>query len=158
MNDIKLFSIGKVQKNEGDTYIKLDKKFMDGIKGLNGYSYVQVIWWMDKCDNESDRTTIREQKPYVKGPGEIGVFALRSPERPNPIAVSNSYITYIDEENGVIGLAYIDADEGSTILDLKPYTPSIDRVENPITPEWCSHWPSSVEESGNFDWEKEFNF
>jgi hypothetical protein len=44
------------------------------------------------------------------------------------------------------------------VLDLKPYTPSIDRVESPSVPEWCDHWPKSYEESGGFDWEAEFNF
>lgn len=86
------------------------------------------------------------------------MFALCSPERPNPIAVSNAEIAYVDVENGVVGLYYIDADNGTRVLDLKPYTPSIDRIEHPRTPEWCSHWPKSYEESGAFDWEAEFNF
>ena len=98
-----------------------------------------------------------QKKPYTNGPDELGVFALRSPERPNPIGVSNAQITYIDKTNGTIGLTYVDANDGSAVLDIKPYTPSIDRVENPITPNWCSHWPKSFEESGKFDWAKEFN-
>ena len=39
-----------------------------------------------------------------------------------------------------------------------PYTPSLDRVEAPAVPDWCAHWPRAVETSGDFDWEKEFNF
>lgn len=62
------------------------------------------------------------------------------------------------KENGVVGLYYIDAFDGSYVIDLKPYTPSIDRIENAKVPQWCSHWPKSYEESGNFDWESEFNF
>lgn len=94
----------------------------------------------------------------MAGPEELGVFAIRSPERPNPVAVSNAGITYVDEENGVVGLTYIDAKGGSPVIDLKPYMPSIDRVKQPVVPDWCSHWPQSVEESGTFDWEAEFNF
>lgn len=60
--------------------------------------------------------------------------------------------------NAVIGLAYIDAFDGAPILDIKPYTPSIDRVENPAVPDWCSHWPKCYEKSGDFDWESEMNF
>lgn len=41
---------------------------------------------------------------------------------------------------------------------LKPYTPSFDRVQNPGTPDWCSHWPKSLEASASFEWENEFNF
>ena len=48
--------------------------------------------------------------------------------------------------------------DDSIILDIKQYTPSIDRVENPNVPTWCRHWPLSYEESGNFDWEDEFLF
>lgn len=119
---------------------------------------MQVLWWADGCDNGSVRATLIEQKPYKNGPEQIGVFALRSPERPNPIAVSNVNIAYVDEMAGIIGLYYIDAYPGTAVLDLKPYTPSIDRVEHSTCPEWCSHWPKSYEESISFDWEKEFNF
>jgi len=46
----------------------------------------------------------------------------------------------------------------SPVLDIKPYIPSLDRVENPIVPDWYEHWPKSCEESGDFDWESGFNF
>jgi len=46
----------------------------------------------------------------------------------------------------------------SPVLDIKPYTPSLDRVEAPGVPKWCSHWPKSLEQSEDFDWENEFNF
>lgn len=78
--------------------------------------------------------------------------------RPNGIALTSVYVTYIDHENGIIGLGYIDANDGSPVIDIKPYIPSIDRVENPKMPDWCKHWPKCVEESGDFDWESEFNF
>ena len=58
----------------------------------------------------------------------------------------------------MIGLSYIDAEDGSPLLDLKPYTPSLDRVEDPPLPAWCAHWPRDVESSGDFPWEDEFNF
>ena len=119
---------------------------------------MQILWWMDGCDNASDRGTLVEEKPYRNGPDEIGVFALRSPERPNPIAVSNVNIAYVDVESGTVGLYYIDAFDGSKVIDIKPYTPSIDRIEHPFTPNWCAHWPKSYEESSDFDWESEFNF
>ena len=158
MNEIRVFSIGKITNQNDNAGILLEVKYAPALKGLQGYSHVQIVWWMDGCDNETDRAVLTEEKPYTKGPDEIGIFALRSPERPNPIAVSNSQITYIDEEKGIVGLTYIDAYEGSTVLDIKPYTPSIDRVESPRTPDWCRHWPKSVEESGSFDWAAEFNF
>jgi len=64
----------------------------------------------------------------------------------------------IDYEKGRIQIPYIDANDGSPVLDIKPYTPSLDRVEDPGVPAWCRHWPRSLEQSGSFDWENEFNF
>ena len=153
-----IYPIGRIENDRDSVKIVLDPAYRKGLTGLAAYSHVQVLWWMDGCDNAEDRGTLTETKPYVKGPETLGVFALRSPERPNPIAVSSVDIAYVDAETGVVGLYYIDAFSGSTVLDLKPYTPAIDRVEHPAVPEWCSHWPGSYEESGNFDWAAEFNF
>ena len=158
MNDIKVFSIGKIVNEEENVKVVIKQRYAEGLKGLEGYSHVQILWWMDGCDNASDRGTLVEEKPYRNGPDEIGVFALRSPERPNPIAVSNVNIAYVDVESGTVGLYYIDAFDGSKVIDIKPYTPSIDRIEHPVTPDWCTHWPKSYEESSDFDWESEFNF
>ena len=88
----------------------------------------------------------------------LGAFATRTPERPNPIALTCAGVTYLDDENGVIGLTYVDAEAGTPVLDIKPYTPSLDRVETPLVPQWCAHWPQSVEASGDFDWSAVFNF
>lgn len=58
----------------------------------------------------------------------------------------------------MIRVAFIDADDNTPVLDIKPYTPSFDRVETPGVPAWCSEWPKSTEASGSFDWEQVFNF
>ena len=149
MNDIRIHPIGRIESDSGGLRIKLDPPYGKGLRGLAGY--VQVLWWADGCDNETARATLVETKPYVKGPDEIGVFATRSPERPNPIALSVAAIAYVDEAAGTVGLHYIDTFPGTAVLDLKPYTPSLDRVEHPTTPEWCRHWPRSCEDSGDFD-------
>ncbi len=150
--------IGTVHSGENGFFVKLSPEFIPALEGLDGFGYVQVIWWFDGCDNEKCRSLLTLNKPYKNGPEKLGVFATRSPMRPNPIAVSPSYVTYIDKENGIIGLAWIDANDGTPVLDIKPYTPSVDRVESPSVPSWCSHWPKNTETSGDFDWENEFNF
>ncbi len=150
--------IGKIHTNGEEMFLKLNDKYIPALDGLNEFGYIQVLWWFDKCDNENSRLKLTEKRPYVNSPEILGTFATRSPERPNPIALSCSYITYIDMENGIIGLAYIDAENDTPVLDIKPYTPSLDRVENPITPKWCENWPNSVEKSGDFDWDSVFRF
>ena len=92
------------------------------------------MWWFSGCDDYSYRNKLTEQKPYRCGPDILGTFATRSPLRPNPIALSCSGITYVDVENGVIGLSYIDAYDGSSVLDIKLYVPSLDKVSDIIVP------------------------
>ena len=139
-------------------FIEIDKKYLPGLKELETFGYIDVIWWFDGSDNQEMRSVLEEAKPYKKAPDIIGIFATRSQHRPNPIALSTVRIIDLDTRTGVIRIAYIDADDNSPVLDLKPYTPSLDRVENPIVPKWCAHWPNCVEKSGEFDWSKEFNF
>lgn len=150
--------IGKVKVQAERVQLVLDEVFIPALTQLAGFSHIQVLWWFDKSDTVASRTKYLEQSPYRQAPPVMGVFATRSPERPNPIALSCVRITQLHREDGVIDLAYIDAADGSPVLDIKPYTPSLDRVEAPAVPAWCAHWPHSVEMAGSFAWSKEFNF
>lgn len=156
--DMKLYEIGHAECDMGEFRIVLDEKYRSGLFGLDGFSHLQIVWWFNGCDNADDRNILTVEKPYTKGPGTMGTFATRSPERPNPIAISACSVKKIDFEKGVIWLEYFDAFTGTPILDIKPYTPSVDKVENPSVPGWCSHWPKNYESSDDFNWEKEFNF
>lgn len=155
MSKMEVHPIGRITCEDGEFRVVLSPEYAPAMKGLEGFSHVQVIWWFDRAQG---RGTLVEERPYTKGPDELGVFATRSPMRPNPIAVSSVEVAYVDEATAMLGLYYIDAYPDSPVLDLKPYTPSIDRIERPSVPTWCAHWPRSYEESGDFDWEAEFNF
>ena len=153
-----LHQIGAVHCGADGFSVVIEPEYRAALQGLAGFSYVQILWWFDRCDSPAQRAVLACKKPYTNGPETMGVFATRSPQRPNPIAVSPAYVTHIDMESGVIGLAWIDAMEGTPMIDIKPYTPSVDRVEHPTVPDWCAHWPKCVEESGDFNLESEFNF
>ena len=87
------------------------------------------------------------------------VFVLSPPPHyPTPVTLTESEIINIDFTNGMIRVVFIDADDNTPVLDIKPYTPSFDRVETPGVPAWCSEWPKSTEVSGCFDWGQVFNF
>ncbi|MFD3269597.1 SAM-dependent methyltransferase [Paenibacillus dendritiformis] len=158
MKPLMLNPIGKIRIGREGMRIEVEQKYTPALKELDGFSHLQVLWWFDGCDNASARNTLETEKPYKKGPDTLGIFATRSPYRPNPIGLSTARILAIDEENGIIQLAYLDAHEGSPVLDLKPYTPSLDRVEIPHVPAWCAHWPQSLEKSASFDWTNEFRW
>ncbi|MDY2792671.1 MAG: SAM-dependent methyltransferase [Eubacteriales bacterium] len=158
MNGMKVFPIGRIESEGDETRIVLDEAWRSGLKGLESYGHVQVLYWLDGCDTPEGRGKTVEKKPYARGPEALGVFATRSPERPNPIALSTAEVISVDERAGVIELTWLDALPGSAVLDVKPYIPGVDRVERALTPAWCAHWPQSLEASGGFDWDAEFAF
>ena len=95
MNKMEVRPIGIIACVEGEFSIVLSPEYAPALKGLDGYSHVQVVWWFDRAEGTD---SLIERKPYAKGPEELGVFATRSPMRPNPIAVSSVDIAYVDEE------------------------------------------------------------
>ena len=138
--------------------MEVDRKYIPALLELDGFSYINVLWWCHECDTDEARSILETEAPYKKAPDVMGIFATRSPMRPNPIALTAAPVICIDHEGGRIHLAYIDAVDGTPVLDIKPYTPSIDRVEEPAVPDWCCHWPKNTETSGDFNWAAEFNF
>ncbi len=150
--------IGKISVSGDGMYIKLQPEYIPALQALDGFSHLNIIWWFSDFDNEEMRNILETPQPYKKAPATMGIFATRSPIRPNPIALTAVQVINIDYKSGVIQIAYIDANDNTPVLDIKPYTPSLDRVETPGVPEWCCHWPKSVEASGEFDWEDEFKF
>ena len=150
--------IGVFEAADDDIFIRIFPQYRSAMTGLGDLSYLQVLWWFSQCDNEERRGKRLERKPYRKGPDILGTFATRAPERPNPIALSTVFVLSVDMENGIIRVPYADAFPGTPVLDIKPYIPSLDRVETVPMPQWCAHWPVSVEQSGDFDWASEFNF
>lgn len=150
--------IGFVHFDQAGPLIQLEQVYAPGLQELDGFGHINVLWWCHECDSEEARNTLETMSPYKKAPEVMGIFATRSPMRPNPIALTASQVIGIDHEKGIVRLAYLDAADGTPVLDLKPYTPSIDRIEDPEVPSWCRHWPRSAETSGDFDWASEFNF
>lgn len=155
---VQLNSIGTVAYRNGVPVIVLDGKVRDGLNGLNGFSHIVVIWWAHNFADDMFREITVMDAPYTEGPEKIGVFATRSPVRPNPVAVSMVQIASIDFDQGEIHVPYIDAEEGTPVMDIKPYHPAEDRVRDVQVPGWCDSWPKWLEESADFDWEKVFNF
>ena len=58
----------------------------------------------------------------------------------------------VDVDGGRVRIAYIDAEDGSPVLDLKPYVPATDRIRDVAYPDWAATWPQWYEDSATFDW------
>ena len=155
---IQVRPIGRVETSADGHVIRLDPEFKDGLLSLDGYSHVTVLWWAHLFATDENRRMLQMDAPYTNGPERIGVFATRSPVRPNPIAISHVAVGAIDYQAGSITVPYIDAENESPVLDIKPYCPSEDRIRDAAVPGWCDHWPKWYEDSATFDWESEFNF
>lgn len=121
------------------------------LAGLEGFGYVQVLWWAHEVP-EAERSVATQRSPYRGGPAELGVLATRAPARPNPIGLSVACLLEVDHRRSELHLAYLDAHPGTPVLDVKPYTPSLDRVARAALPGWCAGWPGDVESAGSFDW------
>lgn len=158
MRNLQVTPVGKINIDAEGMFIELEPKYIPALQALDGFSHLNVIWWFSDFDNEEARNILKATQPYKTAPEVMGIFATRSPIRPNPIALTAVQMIHIDHEKGIIQIAYIDANDGTPVLDIKPYTPSLDRVGTPRVPNWCGHWPKSLEESAGFHWENEFNF
>ena len=97
----------------------------DYIRGLEQYSHVWLIWQFSANKHQSDSPLVRP--PRLGGNTHVGVFATRSPYRPNPIGLSAVRIEKIDyntPEGPVISVRGADLMDGTPIIDIKPYRPN----------------------------------
>jgi len=104
--------------------IELDQRWAEGLKGVESCTHLVVLYWMDRS-----RRDLVLQAPRHYGE-QRGTFALRSPARPNPIALSIVRLHRLEDAKlEVIGLDCLD---GTPLLDLKPYFPSTDAVPDAV--------------------------
>ena len=97
----------------------------EALRGLDGFSHIWLIWGFSESEGWSP--TVRP--PRLGGNVRMGVFATRSPFRPNPIGLSSVRLEGIetDGENGlVLIVAGADLMDGTPIYDIKPYLPGVD--------------------------------
>lgn len=144
--------IGEVRVSDQGFTLAIADRFSAALSGLDGFSHLNVLFWCHYLDDPEYREMVTTDKPYKKGPDRVGIFATRSPARPNPIALTAVPVLDIDCAAGLVHVAYIDAEPGSPILDIKPYLPAVDRIKQVATPEWCADWPQWYEDSAVFDW------
>ncbi len=151
-----LTPIGHVRVAEDGFSLEVEKEYVPALTGLDGFSTLTVLWWANLLDNEEARAILTCEQPYKNAPQEMGIFATRSPVRPNPICVTAVSVLRVDYENGKISIPYIDAEDGTPVIDIKPYYPGSDRVRDVSVPDWCRDWPQWLEDSATFDWSAVF--
>ena len=98
----------------------------EALRGLEGFSHLWLIWQFDRTEREDWRPTVRP--PRLGGNERIGVFATRSPFRPNAIGLSCVRLLEIrkTDEGNVLIVSGADLVNGTPIYDIKPYLPYTD--------------------------------
>lgn len=114
---LKVYPIGKVVKEKGRTFIVLDKTYQPGLLGLDQASSVLVLYWFDRNDTPKKRSILRVHPRGNPDNPLTGVFASRSPVRPNLIGVTRCGIVEI--RGNIIEVDGIDAFDESPVIDLK---------------------------------------
>jgi tRNA-Thr(GGU) m(6)t(6)A37 methyltransferase TsaA len=142
-----IYSIGYIRRVEGGFFLEISETYRPALKQLEHFSHILVLWWADRYDNDKGRTTYQCHPAYAQD-RLTGVFACRSEYRPNPIALTTCKLLSVDEANGIVHVANIDAFNGTPILDIKAYFPTSDRVKDVYLPEWLSDWPEWMPEGG----------
>lgn len=102
----------------------------EAFNALDGFSHIWVLALFHDCIGQGWHPTVRP--PRLGGRKRVGVFASRSPFRPNPIALSAVELSGIDRVNGRVSLRLrgIDLMDGTPVLDIKPYVPYSDAIPN----------------------------
>ena len=129
--------IGVVNKQGEHIYLEIFPEFAPALKGLQGFSHVWVFYWFHENDTPERRRTLLVHPRRDPANPLTGVFACRSPERPNLIGFTACPIIQIT--GSVVEVADLDARNGSPIIDLKPYIPNGDAIPQAGTPQWLKH-------------------
>ena len=118
---------GLVESLEGRIVFEPEYRVSAAFKGLDGYSHIWLIWKFSESVREGWSPT--ERPPRLGGNVTMGVFATRSPFRPNPIGLSCVRLLKIDyavADGPALVVAGADLMNGTPILDVKPYLPNTD--------------------------------
>lgn len=113
--------------------IHLREEYAPGLRGLEEFSHVIVVFLMHEATFSPGDDLVRRPRGRADMP-ELGIFAQRAKHRPNPIGLTA--VRLLSVRGNVLTVQGLDAIDGSPVLDIKPYLPAFDRVEDATTPGW----------------------
>ena len=118
---------GIVESLEAKIVFEPEFRVMDAVRGLEDFSHIWLIWEFSEAVRDSWSPTVRP--PRLGGNVRMGVFATRSPFRPNPIGLSCVKLLKVEQDEAlgsVLTVAGADLMDGTPIYDIKPYIPYAD--------------------------------
>lgn len=130
-----LHPVGHVTEAGEPARIRILEPYLDALLGLDAWSHINVLYWFDRNDTPERRRILRVHPRGNPQNPLTGVFACRSPVRPNLIALSVCELVSV--EGPIVTVRRIDALEGTPVLDLKPLIPDDFSVQNLRVPKWA---------------------
>jgi tRNA-Thr(GGU) m(6)t(6)A37 methyltransferase TsaA len=113
-----VYPIGWVRRSDDKTFIEVDKRFLPALMGVDELKSIWVLYWFDRNDTPQKRSMLRVHPRGNPDNPLRGVFATRSPLRPNPIALSQ--VNVLSVRGSLIEIDGIDAFDDTPVLDIKP--------------------------------------
>jgi tRNA-Thr(GGU) m(6)t(6)A37 methyltransferase TsaA len=115
-----------------EAQIEVDAAWAGALDGIEGFSHIWLLWWLDRQDAPPDVLRVHpEGRPEMP---LVGIFATRSPRRPNPLAMT--VVQLLERQDGRLRVRGLDACQGTQILDIKPYLHRGDLVAEATMPPW----------------------
>ena len=115
--------------------IVIDSSLTEALDGLEEFSHIIVLYWMHQAASGKAPLKVhpmrREELPLV------GLFATRSPNRPNPIGKAT--VRLHQRQGNILRVEGLDALDGTPVIDIKPYIPGYDSAANTIVPKWITN-------------------
>lgn len=129
---------GKIKENqrrikETVCDLVIAEEWQELLDGIEEFSHALVLYWPHLLDTE--RRQLKKVHPMGRNDLPLtGIFATRSPARPNPILVS--VVKIVERKNNILRVVGLEAVDGSPVLDIKPHIKSYDTLENPKVAPW----------------------
>ncbi len=126
---------GRILLQEPDSVIS--EEIARAIKQIKEGTFLRIIWWFDRFEDKKYRKHLTCNPPYDNAP-RCGVFATRSPVRPNPLASTIVKVKAVDACHKCISILGFDGFDNSMILQVMPYD-NLD-IHGIRVPKWVDHW------------------
>jgi tRNA (adenine37-N6)-methyltransferase len=121
-----------------DSEIHLSAEYAPGLQGLEGFSHILVLFFLDRAQGFDLKKQLLRRPRGMEDLQELGVFAQRTKFRPNPIGITAVKLLGID--GNIVKVRGLDALDGTPVLDLKPYMPPFDRMDDVAMPPWVGRF------------------
>lgn len=127
----------KVDENWGGVVsrILLEPEYAGALEGLKDFSHALIVTYLHQARYNKERHLQRRPRGWESMP-QVGIFSQRAKDRPNPIGVTAVRIIRVGDD--YLEVQGLDAINGTPVLDIKPYYPQYDKVENATVPEWVN--------------------